>query len=128
MIVTCILQIEINFGSWTLQVLCAKVKLEEDLELAGFVPLLGLPQDTVAQGDEQKQKQELCDHDLGEERIEAIKDRKRIDKLCLFAEYLCGLEQPYLRYDVISGCYKPVSRAFQQSEMEVGLKRMSAVR
>lgn len=38
----------------------------------------------------------------------------------MFADYLCGLERPYLKYDVLNSCYKPlVSVASQQQQPEM---------
>lgn len=46
----------------------SRIKLEEDLELAGFVPLLGLPQDSV-----EVDNKEVSVSDLDEEIVEEVK-------------------------------------------------------
>lgn len=46
----------------------SRIKLEEDMELAGFVPLLGLPQDST-----EMYKKEVSVVDLDEEFIEEVK-------------------------------------------------------
>jgi protein SMG6 len=78
------------------------VKLEEDLELSGFVPLLALPR---ADYSTMSIELSLAFFELTNHTIEKLRDRKRINKLCFFADYLCGIENPILKYDVIKQCY-----------------------
>ena len=89
-----------------------KVKLEEDLEVAGFVPLLSLSPradyDYQNKYDTSQLNQFLSSPSLNVELIELAKMRKRCAKLCLFADYLCGLEQPVLKYDVLNSCYSAI--------------------
>jgi protein SMG6 len=84
-------------------IISGKIKLEEDLELVGFVPLLSLP----CEFDPKIDKTIDLSH-LTENHLMQIRDKKRMEKLCLFADYLCGLEQPYLKYDVVNKCYCPI--------------------
>jgi protein SMG6 len=90
---------------WTnkCDIISGKIKLEEDLELVGFVPLLSLPCEF-----DPKVDQTLDLSFLTEFKIMQVRDKKRMEKLCLFADYLCGLEQPYLKYDVTKKCYLPI--------------------
>ena len=46
-----------------------------------------------------------------------LKDQRRIEKLCLFGEYLCGLECPYIKYDVRNECYKPIYKPNGQPDI-----------
>jgi protein SMG6 len=89
-----------------------RVKLEEDLEVAGFVPLLSLSPradyDYQNKYDTNELNRFLNDPNLNSELIELAKMKKRSEKLCLFAEYLCGLEQPILKYDVLNKCYSQI--------------------
>jgi hypothetical protein len=83
------------------------IKLDEDLEIAGFAPLLNLPRDDY---DNQVCISNLDSilKQLDESIVNRAKNRKRLKKLCLFAEFLCGLEDPVLKYDVINKCYSPI--------------------
>ena len=105
----------------------SKIKLEEDLELAGFVPLLSLPRDDYDYQNNLNSAQiNAYLPQLSEELIEKARVKKRLDKLCLFAEYLCGLEQPVLKYDVINKCYSPL---MTNTQIESSLKnRLSKLR
>lgn len=70
------------------------VVLEEDVEVAGFVPLLSMPRDaSYVRSD--------CDMRLA-------KDFKRFEKIVMFADYLCGLENPLMKYDVVNKKYETV--------------------
>lgn len=98
---------ELNLSRFDL--IAGKIKLEEDLELVGFVPLLSLP----CEFDPKIDRTIDLSH-LNELKIVQIRDKKRMEKLCLFADYLCGLEQPYLKYDVLNKCYCPIKQPQQQ--------------
>lgn len=87
-----------------------KIKLEEDLELAGFVPLLSLSREDY---DFQNSIQINLDYlkNLNESLIENEKIKKRMQKVLMFAEYLCGLEQPLAKFDVLNKCYSRIVEA-----------------
>jgi len=84
------------------------------LELAGFVPLLSLPRD-------EDEELVFCDDNddreillaMTEEEIEKVKDLKRLDKLCLFGEYLCGMEEALMRFDVANERYKEIKKRLE---------------
>ena len=122
-----------HFGSRLEDLLKPHVKLEEDLELAGFVPLMGsprdndelaatgssslAPEDTRAQATDAENAElvrlfaELDESNMGltasstergtttrvERLVESIRDRKRMQRMCLFADYLCGLDEPFIK-------------------------------
>ena len=85
----------------------SRIRLEEDVELTGFVPLMSVPRDEL---DIKQSTKSIAIESINEHLIELIRDRKRIEKLCLFAEYLCGLEKPIMKYDVINNCYVPLNQ------------------
>ncbi len=99
---------------------CGRVKLEEDLEMAGFVPLLSLPREEDGQEVEDEGGVEEVLLAMGEEEIERVKDQKRLEKVCLFGEYLCGLEEALMKFDVASGRYKEVKRSVAGGEAVAG--------
>ncbi|KAL8575869.1 hypothetical protein ACOMHN_014874 [Nucella lapillus] len=76
--------------------------LMEDSMLAGFVPLLSAPVDTVYVSTEVDK--------------EVSMDCLRLEKLALFGEYLCGIEPPMLAFDVERGRYFSVAPAPVKSE------------
>lgn len=82
-----------------------KIKLEEDLELVGFVPLLSLPREDYDFQNNINIDVEYMKNCLNDEIIEKEKIKKRIQKCLVFAEYLCGLEKPIIKFDVINNCY-----------------------
>ena len=92
----------------------SKIKLEEDLELAGFAPLLSLPREDYDYQNNLNAAQ-INEYlpNLNEDLIDKAKVKKRLEKLCLFADYLCGLEQPVLKYDVVNKCYSPIITSVQ---------------
>lgn len=90
-----------------------RVKLEEDLELAGFLPLQNLPREDYNYSNSIKLSIEQISSSLNEILVENNKIGKRMDKIILLAEYLCGLEQPLLKYDVENKRY--VSLVAQQT-------------
>ena len=47
-------------------------------------------------------------------KLKNFKEKKRVEKICLFADYLCGLEIPFMKYDVLNECYTPVNEALKQ--------------
>ena len=89
-----------------------RVKLGEDLEVAGFVPLLSISPradyDYQNRFDTDLLNEFLNNSNLTLDLIEMARVKKRAEKLCLFAEFLCGLEQPILKYDVLNKCYSPI--------------------
>ena len=91
----------------------SRVKLEEDLEVAGFVPLLSLSPradyDYQNKYNTNELNMFLNETNLSSELIELAKMKKRSEKLCLFADYLCGLEHPILKYDVLNKCYNQIT-------------------
>lgn len=88
---------------------CYKIKLEEDLELAGFVPLLSLPREDY---DFQNSVKLNLDYiqGLSEIIVEKEKIKKRMLKVLLFADYLCGIEQPLVKFDVLNNCYSQIAQ------------------
>lgn len=91
----------------------SRVKLEEDLEVAGFVPLLSLSPradyDYQNKYNTNELNMFLNETNLSLELIDLAKMKKRSEKLCLFADYLCGLEHPILKYDVLNKCYNQIT-------------------
>ncbi len=83
------------------------IKLEEDFEVAGFSPLSTLPKEDY---DYQMNisNLDLILNQINEDILNRAKNKKRIKNLCLFADYLCGLEEPLLKYDVANKCYNPL--------------------
>ncbi|XP_074640176.1 telomerase-binding protein EST1A-like [Tubulanus polymorphus] len=77
---------------------CDAVVLPEDVMMAGFVPLLSAPQDTAY-------VHATVDKDIA-------KDCFRIERLQLFADYLCGIEPPVLTYNVKFKQYEPAVDVF----------------
>lgn len=106
----------LNSTQWTnkCDIISGKIKLEEDLELVGFVPLFSLPCEF-----DPKVDPTLDLSFLTEFQIMQIRDKKRMEKLGLFADYLCGLEQPYLRYDVTRKLYCPVLKPAQTKQVRL---------
>jgi len=98
---------------------CGRVKLEEDLEMAGFVPLLSLPREEDARLEDESGVEEVL-LAMDEEEIERVKDQKRLEKVCLFGEYLCGLEEALMRFEVASGRYREVKRSVAGGEAVAG--------
>ncbi|RNA08050.1 telomerase-binding EST1A isoform X1 [Brachionus plicatilis] len=82
-----------------------KIKLEEDLELAGFVPLLSLPREDYDFQNNANVNIEYVKNFLTQELVEKEKVKKRMRKCLIFAEYLCGLEKPIMKFDVVNNCY-----------------------
>lgn len=79
------------------------IKLDEDIELSGFVPLLPRDDETSARISSNNKDYIMS---LDESVVEAEKAKKRMDKILLFADYLCGLEkQPLVEYDVKTKAY-----------------------
>ena len=92
------------------EILCEylqNIKLEEDFEVAGFSPLSTLPKEDY---DYQMNinNLDLILTELNDDILNRAKNKKRIKSLCLFADYLCGLEEPILKYDVANRCYNPL--------------------
>jgi len=98
---------------------CGRVKLEEDLEMAGFVPLLSLPREEDGRQEDESGVEEVL-LAMDEEEIERVKDQKRLEKVCLFGEYLCGLEEALMRFEVASGRYREVKRSVAGGEAVAG--------
>lgn len=109
------IKVDIKFS----EEICSKIKLDEELELVGFVPLLSMPQDNFKSTSDDTNSF----HDLTEDMVETIKDQKRIEKLSMFAEYLCGMEYPYIKYDVANECYKPLASVYSAEHNKLGFKR-----
>lgn len=61
--------------------------LSEERMAEGFTPMLG-------------QEAQLYLFAEGRHEGQAVQDYLRLDKLALFGEFLCGLSQPYLEFDV----------------------------
>ncbi|RWS26352.1 telomerase-binding protein EST1A-like protein [Leptotrombidium deliense] len=65
---------------------CEPVILPEDTSLSGFIPLLGAPQcSSFVQPPYDKEKARTC---------------LRISRIQFFGDYLCGIPEPYLEFDV----------------------------
>ncbi|RWS15315.1 telomerase-binding protein EST1A-like protein [Dinothrombium tinctorium] len=65
---------------------CEPVILPEDTTLSGFIPLLGAPQcSSFVQPPYDKEKARTC---------------LRISRIQFFGDYLCGIQKPYLEFDV----------------------------
>ncbi len=74
------------------------IKLEEDLELAGFAPLFSLPRnDYDFQNDVKIRLDDI--ESLNEEIVENINTKKRMEKVMSFAEYLCNLDGFQIKFD-----------------------------
>lgn len=109
------------------------LKLEEDIELAGFLPLLTLPRDdeeiTASTASNSKVATNSVEYvlSLNEAVVEAEKAKKRMDKILLFADYLCGLEkQPLVEYDVKMKAYSLI--AVQLPIRALVITKMAAAR
>ena len=68
------------------------------MELVGFVPLSSVPRSDAdpasAFSDTRVNADKKAYDDLNDEaKLDFIRDKKRFERLILFAEYLCGLEQ-----------------------------------
>lgn len=61
--------------------------LSEERMAEGFTPMLG-------------QEAQLYLFAESHHEAQAVQDYLRLDKLALFGEFLCGLSQPYLEFDV----------------------------
>lgn len=81
---------------------CEPLVLMEDSMLAGFVPLLSAPVDSV------------CVHSSQDKEV--AMDCLRLEKVTLFGEYLCGIEPPMLSFDVQKSRYFSVALAPVKSE------------
>ncbi|CAF0768507.1 unnamed protein product [Brachionus calyciflorus] len=95
-----------------------KIKLEEDLELAGFVPLLSLPREDYDFQNSLNINKDYVKNYLNEELVEKEKVRKRMQKCLIFADYLCGLEQPLFKFDVVNNCYSLIEVKLPSKKME----------
>ena len=103
-----------------------RVKLEEDLELAGFVPLFSLAREDY---DFQNNLQRVSHEFLSESSVENAKAVKRLERMVLFADYLCGLEEPVLKYDVENKRYIQVlAHAVSNSSRVVGERKQAQQR
>lgn len=91
-----------------------RIKLDEELELAGYLPLSALPRDeyekTSTDGKSRIDLKQCGQYlnGLDYRLVEVEKARRRLEKIILFADYLCGLEKPLLKYDVANKCYNYV--------------------
>ena len=83
---------------------CEPIILPEDTSLAGFLPLLGSPQCIqFAQPPYDKEKARTC---------------LRITAIQYFGDYLCGIVDPYLKYDVEKKRFVSLIQTSIQSPVE----------
>lgn len=71
---------------------CGAVQLPEDAMLAGFLPLLCAPH-----------IQNYCQTPFDKEKARTC---FRISRIQFFGEYLCGIPERYLAFDVGNRCYR----------------------
>ncbi|ELT93962.1 hypothetical protein CAPTEDRAFT_170037 [Capitella teleta] len=88
---------------------CEAVILEEDVLMQGFVPLLTLPQT-------QTYVHSFTDKDVA-------KDCLRVIKLTTFGDYLCGIANPVLTYNVPKKSYESLVSTDDEAEEKRKKKR-----
>jgi protein SMG6 len=79
------------------------IRLEEDLELSGFRPLANLS--SIISSTYSNDKAGVFVEQIDQRMLERLKNRKRMRRVLLLADYLCNLDQPLFRYDLDSKRY-----------------------
>ena len=108
-----------------------RIAPDEDVDVLGFLPLIALPNysydrpprpspeaeaaaTATATMSSSNRRSEIADDvdvdDDDEDALDAlVKKVKRMKRILLFGDYLCGLEQPILKYDVLHARYQVAS-------------------